>query len=55
VEPWKTFIGRIMRQLNIRKRVSTRALPLNVELERWGDNVNKVTPVDLQQKVQERT
>jgi hypothetical protein len=30
-------------------------IPLDIELEGWGNNANKVTLVDLQQKVQERT
>jgi hypothetical protein len=32
-----------------------KAIPPKVELKGWGDNVNKVTLVDLQQKVEART
>ncbi len=48
VEPWKTFTSRTIRQPNIQEKVSMRAPPLNVELEGWGDNANRVTPIDLQ-------
>jgi len=55
MEPWETFIGRAMKWPNIQEKLSMMLVPLDIELEGWGDNANKVTPIDLQWRIQEGT
>ncbi len=55
MEHQKSFIGRAMKWPSIWARLSMRAIPPKVELKGWGNNVNKVALVDLQQRVEDKT
>jgi hypothetical protein len=39
MEPWETFIDRMMRQPNIQTRSPMKVEPSEVDLEGWGNNV----------------
>jgi hypothetical protein len=38
MEPWETFIDRMMRQPNIQTRSPMKVEPSEVDLEGWGNN-----------------
>jgi hypothetical protein len=54
MEPWDTFIGKVMRQPNVQTRLLIRAEPSEVKLEGWGDNALKGTRAYMQQREWER-
>lgn len=54
MEPWETFIGRAMKQPCIWMKLSMKKIPLDIEPKGWENNANKVTLVDLEQRVQYR-
>jgi hypothetical protein len=54
MEPQEAFTSKAMKQPNIQMRLLMKAILLNVEPKGWGNNANKVTLVNLQQKVYEK-
>lgn len=48
MEPQEAFAYKTMRQPIIQTKLLMKVVPPNVELERWGNNANMVTLVDLQ-------
>ncbi len=47
MEPRKTFISKIMKRPNIQMRLLMKEEPIDIELEGWGGNANKVTLANL--------
>jgi hypothetical protein len=54
MELWEAFNGKTMRQPNVQANLPMRPKPPKVEPKVWGNNVIRVTPIDLQHREQGR-
>jgi hypothetical protein len=54
MESRKTFTSKAMKRPKILERLLLKVGPLIVEPNGWGDNAIRFTPMDPQQRVQER-